>query len=96
MTLLKKMRSLLLPQWVWMLIIKLIILMPILQLGAIAKKLKSRRLLLMTDVEGVLDKNKKLISEITPDIAKKMMDEDIITGGMIPKINTCIDAIIME
>ena len=39
--------------------------------GAIAKKLKSRRLLLMTDVEGVLDKNKKLISEITPDIAKK-------------------------
>ena len=61
--------------------------------GAIAKKLKSRRLLLMTDVEGVLDKNKKLISEITPNIAKKMMDEDIITGGMIPKINTCIDAI---
>ena len=61
--------------------------------GAISKKLKSRRLLLMTDVEGVLDKNKKLISEITPDIAKKMMDEGIITGGMIPKINTCIDAI---
>jgi len=61
--------------------------------GAIAKKLKSRRLLLMTDVEGVLDKNKKLISEITPGIAKKMMDEDIISGGMIPKINTCIDAI---
>ena len=61
--------------------------------GAVAKKLKSRRLLLMTDVEGVLDKNKKLISEITPDIAKKMMGEDIITGGMIPKINTCIDAI---
>jgi len=62
--------------------------------GAIAKKLKSRRLLLMTDVEGVLDKNKKLISEISPDIAKKMMDEDIISGGMIPKINTCIDSII--
>ena len=61
--------------------------------GAISKKLKSRRLLLMTDVEGVLDQNKKLISEITPGIAKKMMDEDIISGGMIPKINTCIDAI---
>ena len=62
--------------------------------GAIAKKLKSRRLLLMTDVEGVLDQNKKLISEITPNTAKKMMSEDnIITGGMIPKINTCIDAI---
>ena len=61
--------------------------------GAISKKLKSRRLLLMTDVEGILDKNKKLISEITPNIAKKMMAEGIITGGMIPKINTCIDAI---
>ena len=62
--------------------------------GAIAKKLKSRRLLLMTDVEGVLDQNKKLISEITPNTAKKMISEDnIITGGMIPKINTCIDAV---
>jgi len=61
--------------------------------GAIAKNLKSRRLLLMTDVEGVLDKNKKLISEISPDIAKKMINDEIITGGMIPKINTCIDAI---
>jgi len=61
--------------------------------GVIAKKLKSRRLLLMTDVEGVLDQNKKLISEITPNTAKKMMSEDIITGGMIPKINTCIDAV---
>lgn len=59
----------------------------------VAKELKARRLLLMTGVEGVLDKNKKLISEITPSIAKKMMDEDIISGGMIPKINTCIDAI---
>ena len=47
----------------------------------------------MTDVEGVLDKNKKLISEISPDIAKKMINDEIITGGMIPKINTCIDAI---
>ena len=61
--------------------------------GAIAKELKSRRLLLMTDVEGVLDKNKKLIPEITPNVAKKMINEDIITGGMIPKINTCIDAV---
>ena len=61
--------------------------------GAIAKKLKSRRLLLMTDVEGVLDQNKKLISEITPNTAKKMISENIITAGMIPKINTCIDAV---
>jgi len=61
--------------------------------GAIAKELKSRRLLLMTDVEGVLDKNKKLVTEINTNTAKKMINDDIITGGMIPKINTCIDAI---
>ncbi len=61
--------------------------------GAIAKKLKSRRLLLMTDMEGVIDNNNKLISEITPDLAKKMIDEEVIKGGMIPKINTCIDAV---
>ena len=61
--------------------------------GAIAKNLKSRRLLLMTDVEGVLDKNKKLISEINSHTAKKMINDEIITGGMIPKINTCIEAI---
>ena len=61
--------------------------------GAIAKKLNSRRLLLMTNVEGVLDKNKKLISEINSDFADKMLKEGTITGGMIPKINTCIDAV---
>jgi len=59
----------------------------------VAKELKARRLLLMTDVEGVLDKNKKLISEITPSIAKKMIAENIISNGMVPKINTCIDAV---
>ena len=42
--------------------------------GSIAKKLKSRRLLLMTDIEGVIDNNGNLISEITPDLAKKMID----------------------
>ena len=61
--------------------------------GAIAKKLKSRRLLLMTDIEGVIDNNNKSISEITPDLAKKMINEEIIKSGMIPKINTCIDAV---
>jgi len=61
--------------------------------GAIAKKLNSRRLLLMTDVEGVLDKNKKLISEINSDFADKMLKDGTITGGMIPKIKTCIDAV---
>jgi len=61
--------------------------------GAVAKELNSRRLLLMTDVEGVLDKNKKLISEINSKIAEKMLKDGDISGGMIPKINTCLDAI---
>ena len=61
--------------------------------GAIAKKLNSRRLLLMTDVEGVLDKNKKVISEINSKIAMQMIKDKIIDGGMIPKVNTCLDAV---
>ena len=61
--------------------------------GAVAKGLNSRRLLLMTDVEGVLDKNNKLILEINSEVAKKMLGEKTISGGMIPKINTCIDAV---
>ena len=61
--------------------------------GAVAKALNSRRLLLMTNVEGVYDKNKKLVPEITALEANKMIDEEIIISGMIPKINTCIDAV---
>ncbi len=61
--------------------------------GSLAKNLKSRRLLLMTDVAGVLDKNKNLISEINSPIAEKMLKNGDITSGMIPKINTCLDAV---
>jgi len=61
--------------------------------GSVAKELNSRRLLLMTDVEGVLDKDKKLIPEINSSIAEKMLNDGDISGGMIPKINTCIDAV---
>ena len=61
--------------------------------GAIAKSLKSRRLLLMTNVEGVLDKDKKLIEEISSSEILKMIQNNIITEGMIPKINTCLDAV---
>ena len=61
--------------------------------GAIAKSLKSRRLLLMTNVEGVLDKNKKLIDEISSSEILKMIEDNTITEGMIPKINTCLDAV---
>ena len=47
----------------------------------------------MTDVEGVLDKNKKLIPEINSLIAEKMLKDGDISGGMIPKINTCLNAV---
>ena len=61
--------------------------------GAIAKSLKSRRLLLMTNVEGVFDKEKNLIEEISSSEILNMINDGTITGGMIPKINTCLDAI---
>ena len=61
--------------------------------GAIAKSLKSRRLLLMTNVEGVLNKNKALIQEISSSKILKMIEDNTITEGMIPKINTCLDAV---
>ena len=61
--------------------------------GAIAKSLKSRRLLLMTNVEGVLDKNKNLISEINSVDANEMINTGTISGGMIPKIKTSLDAV---
>ena len=61
--------------------------------GAIAKSLKSRRLLLMTNVRGVLNGEKKLIEEISSSEILDMIDKEIITEGMIPKINTCLDAV---
>ena len=61
--------------------------------GAIAKSLKSRRLLLMTNIKGVLDKEKNLIEEITSSEILQMIKDETITEGMIPKINTCLDAI---
>ena len=61
--------------------------------GALATSLKSRRLMLMTDVEGVYDKSKKLISEIKPTEAEKLIYNETISEGMIPKIRTCINAV---
>ncbi len=61
--------------------------------GAVAKSLKSRRLLLMTNVEGVLNKEKKLIEEISSSEILEMIKNETITEGMIPKINTCLDAV---
>ena len=61
--------------------------------GSVAQGLNSRRLLLMTDVEGVLDRNNKLITEINSEVAKNMLNNGSISGGMIPKIKTCLDSI---
>jgi len=61
--------------------------------GALATSLKSRRLMLMTDVEGVYDKNKKLISEIRSTEADGLIYDATISEGMIPKIRTCINAV---
>ena len=59
--------------------------------GAIAKKLKARRLIIMSDIEGVLDNDNKLISEINTDKVNELIRSEIIFGGMIPKIKNCLD-----
>ena len=61
--------------------------------GAVARSIKSRRLMLLTDIDGVLDNNEKLISEINTAEAKELVNNETIHGGMIPKVKTCIDAI---
>ena len=59
--------------------------------GSIAKELKARRLMIISDVEGVLDNKKKLIPEINSQKAKELIDQEVISGGMIPKINNCLN-----
>ena len=59
--------------------------------GAIAKKLNARRLIIMSDVEGVLDINKKLISEINTSEINELIRNETVSGGMIPKIKNCLD-----
>ena len=59
--------------------------------GSIAKKIEARRLIIMSDVEGVLDSNKKLIPEINSQSIKDLINDEVVTGGMIPKINNCLD-----
>jgi acetylglutamate kinase len=61
--------------------------------GAIAGALKAKRLLLLTDVPGVLDKSKSLIKELTMDDARRLIADGTIAGGMIPKVETCIYAL---
>jgi acetylglutamate kinase len=61
--------------------------------GAIAGALKAKRLLLLTDVPGVLDKSKQLIKQLSVDEARRLIADGTISGGMIPKVETCIDAL---
>jgi len=61
--------------------------------GAIAGALKAKRLLLLTDVPGVLDKSNKLIKQLTLADARRLVAGGTISGGMIPKVETCIDAL---
>lgn len=61
--------------------------------GAIAGAVEASRLLFLTDVPGVLDKNKKLIDELTVSEARALIADGTISGGMIPKVETCIEAI---
>ena len=61
--------------------------------GAIAGSLGAKRLLFLTDVDGVLDANKELIPELTVRDAKALIADGTISGGMIPKVETCLDAL---
>jgi acetylglutamate kinase len=61
--------------------------------GAIAGALKAKRLLLLTDVPGVLDKSKNLIKQLSTDDARRLIADGTISGGMIPKVETCIYAL---
>jgi acetylglutamate kinase len=61
--------------------------------GAIAGALKAKRLLLLTDVEGVLDKSRSLIRELSADDARRLIADGTISGGMIPKVETCLYAL---
>ena len=61
--------------------------------GAIAGALKAKRLLLLTDVAGVLDKSKTLIKQLSVEDARRLIADGTISEGMIPKIETCIDAL---
>jgi acetylglutamate kinase len=61
--------------------------------GAVAAAVKAKRFLLLTDVAGVLDSKKRLIPELTAAEARRLISDGTISGGMIPKVETCLDAI---
>ncbi|MCF8479828.1 MAG: acetylglutamate kinase [Rhodospirillum sp.] len=61
--------------------------------GAVAAQMKASRLLMLTDIKGVLDKDKNLIQDLTVDRARLLKGDGTISGGMIPKVETCINAV---
>ena len=61
--------------------------------SALAARMKAKRLLLLTDVEGVLDKDKRLIPELTIEDARALIRDGTITGGMIPKVEACLETL---
>ena len=61
--------------------------------GSISSAIKAKRLLMLTDVSGVLDKSGKLISNIDVKYAEKLIADRIVNGGMIPKLETCINSV---
>jgi acetylglutamate kinase len=61
--------------------------------GAIAASVKAKRLLLLTDVAGVLDSKKQLIEELAIAEVPKLIEQGVITGGMIPKVKSCVDVV---
>jgi acetylglutamate kinase len=61
--------------------------------GAIAAALGASKLVMLTDVPGVLDAERKLISELTPRRARELIRQGAISGGMIPKVETCLEAV---
>jgi acetylglutamate kinase len=61
--------------------------------SALAARMKAKRLLLLTDVAGVLDKNRKLVEDLSIDEARRLIREGIISGGMIPKVEGCIEVV---
>jgi len=61
--------------------------------GAIAGAVKAKRLLMLTDVAGVLDGDGKRLEDISADVARRLIREGVISGGMIPKIETCLEAV---
>ena len=61
--------------------------------GSVASSILSKRLILLTDVKGVLDKKGNLLTEISINDVEKLIKNETINGGMIPKVETCVDAV---